>query len=223
MSSVKVIIKTLSPIHLGSGDADVILDSDVVHDKYGMPVFPGRRIKGLLLESAREVVCMKGLEKYSGLIQRMFDRDCRRDNPLAVTVPDFHLVPDDEYTELCHIFDEMQKKYGSIINPSSVLETFTSIRYQTKMNDGVVENGSFRNMRVVDDGVTFVGNIEADELGDEALELLALTVRNMRSAGMKRNRGFGLISCRMEWEDKLTGDKKTEQNIIEKIFSGEVK
>ena len=214
MTSINIKIKTLSPIQLSSGAADVIVDSDVAHDNCGMPLFSGRRFKGLLRESALEVISMKGMEKYGEAVERLFDRDCSQLCPEALVISDFHLVPLEEYGELCQTLELLQKDYGGIINPNDVLGEFTSIRYQTKLKNGLAEKGSLRNMRVVDDNVEFYGVIEAEQLGEMELELLALAIRNLRMAGMKRNRGFGRISCTMT----LT-DKRTEQDIINKIFA----
>ena len=48
-------IEAVSPIHLGSGAADVNLDADIIHDEFGLPYFPAKRFKGLLYESAVEL------------------------------------------------------------------------------------------------------------------------------------------------------------------------
>ena len=58
MKSLQVEVTLLSPLQLGSGKADVILDSEAVHDRYGLPYFPGKRFKGLLYESALELAEM---------------------------------------------------------------------------------------------------------------------------------------------------------------------
>lgn len=216
MTEIELTIKTLSPIHLSCGDADVIVDSEADHDRYGMPVFSGRRFKGLLHESALEVVGMKGMEKYDKLVNRLFDRDCSKYCPESLIISDFHVIPRDEYAKQCQIMEMLQKDYSGIISPTDVLELFSSIRYQTKLEKGVAKKGSFRNIRVVDENVNFYGVIAADKLSEEALELLALAVRNLRAAGMNRNRGFGLINCAM-----TLADKRTEQDIIDKLFAKE--
>ncbi|WP_027406662.1 RAMP superfamily CRISPR-associated protein [Anaerovibrio sp. RM50] len=218
MTVLELKIKTLSPIHLSSGAADVIVDSDVASDKYGMPVFSGRRLKGLLHESALEVVGMKGMAKYGKWVEKLFQHDCSKSCPEALTVTDLHLASRNEYMDLCRAFEYLQSEYGAIVSANDVLGEFTSIRYQTKMKDGLVEKGSFRNMRVVDEGVEFFGSLEAESLEPEAVELLALSARNLRSAGMKRNRGFGRISCSIKLDDN-----RTEQDIIDEIFGKEAK
>lgn len=58
MKALQVEVTLLSPLQLGSGKADVILDSEAVHDRYGLPYFPGKRFKGLLYESALELAEM---------------------------------------------------------------------------------------------------------------------------------------------------------------------
>ncbi len=57
----EVRIKTESPLCLNSGKADVNVDADIVHDALGLPYFPGKRLRGLLYESAVEVVEMAEL------------------------------------------------------------------------------------------------------------------------------------------------------------------
>lgn len=55
MNTFKVKIITKSPLQLGYGKAGIVIDTDVVHDRYGMPYFPAKRFKGLLYESALEM------------------------------------------------------------------------------------------------------------------------------------------------------------------------
>ena len=45
MAELSIEIKVLSPIHLGSGQAEVNIDSEIVHDAQGFPYFPAKRFK----------------------------------------------------------------------------------------------------------------------------------------------------------------------------------
>ena len=65
MAEIDVTIEVLSPIHLGSGQADVNIDSEIVHDAFGFPYFPAKRFKGLLYESALEIREMFELSKLN--------------------------------------------------------------------------------------------------------------------------------------------------------------
>ena len=47
-------IQLLSPTMLMSGQ-DVNTDSTIVHDRYGIPFIPAKRVRGVLYESALEV------------------------------------------------------------------------------------------------------------------------------------------------------------------------
>ena len=51
-------ISVVSALHLGSGQADVNLDAEVVHDHCGVPYFPAKRLKGLLYERSGQVVVL---------------------------------------------------------------------------------------------------------------------------------------------------------------------
>lgn len=198
---VEVEIEVLSPIHLGSGQADVSLDADVIHDAYGMPYFPARRFKGLLYESAQEVLEMgarAGLKRLAAMdLQAIFHRDTDA-GAVQIVVSDFHLERGEDHRAVCEAWRYLQERYAALLRPQDVLETYTSIRWQTKLQDGVAVDGSLRNMRVVEAGVTFYGVMEVyGERANDILPLLAAALRNMKTAGMKRNRGFGQIRCRM--------------------------
>ena len=56
-------IKLLSPTLLMSGQGDVNTDSTIVHDHYGVPYIPAKRIRGILYESALEVAEMMELSE----------------------------------------------------------------------------------------------------------------------------------------------------------------
>ena len=90
-----IAIEVKSPIHLGSGREEINLDADVVHDEYGLPFFPAKRFKGLLYESALEVLEMSKLSG-SGLISKtdlkeVFHHD-DTSSDVQLVMSDFHLA-----------------------------------------------------------------------------------------------------------------------------------
>ncbi|MBQ7478974.1 MAG: hypothetical protein IJT01_08795 [Selenomonadaceae bacterium] len=217
---IELNVTAKSPIHLSSGQADVNVDADVIHDRYGMPYFPGRRFKGLLYESAlevREMGCRSGYDKLlQGDIDVLFHHDTD-EGDVQLIVPNLYLAKEEEYRALCSAWAELQKKYASLLTPQDVLLEYTSIRYQTRLVDGVAAKGSLHNMRVVDDGTVFTGVLELR--GEDAsgyLFPLAAAVRNLKVAGLKRNRGFGSIQCRMKLMD---GSNRTEEDIIREALA----
>lgn len=218
MTAIKVKIEVKSPIHLNSGKETVNIDAEVVHDKCGIPFFPAKRFKGLLYESALETVEMA---KASGknfvseeVLEEMFHHSS--ESSVQLIVSNFYTMPAEEAGRAHAEWDALLANFPEILRASDVLDSYTSVRYQTRLVDGVADDGSLHNMRVVDAGTDFFGTLELDG-GDEChLALLACALRNLSRAGMKRNRGFGRIVCTME-----LADGRTEQELIEELFSKE--
>ncbi len=215
MATIDVTIKILSPIHLGSGQADVNVDAEIVRDEFGFPYFPGKRFKGLLYESAVEVVEMFELSglaaEQSALLEKIFHR--RSESAVQLVVPNFFIRPRDEYERLCAEWKYLQRRFPAVFTATEVLNAFTSLRYQTRLEDGVATDGSLHNLRVLEDGLEFFGEITLFNADDEIRTLLALAIKNLTAAGTKRNRGFGRIKCTATF-DGLPADK-----IVEKFFA----
>lgn len=211
-------IEVLSPIHLGSGQADVNVDAEVVHDAYGMPYFPARRLKGLLYESAVEVCEMGELGKVAALtnvpLDGLFHHKENKSN-VQLIVPNLYLQDEAGYPALQEAWKALQGKYKKFLQPIDVLQQYTSLRYQTRLENGVAFKGSLHNMRVVKAGVKFSGVASLEGEGAEQyLVLLAAACCNLRTAGLKRNRGFGRIRC----DFQVAGDeKRTARSIMREV------
>lgn len=197
MAELDVTIEIISPIHLGSGQADVNVDAEIVHDALGFPYFPAKRFKGLLYESALEVLEMFELSRLdkenSSLLEKIFHRHSTSD--IQLIVPNFYIYPLDEYESFCAEWKYLQTTYPEIFTAFEVLNSFTSLRYQTKLEKGVAAEGSLHNLRVLNAGTKFYGRITLLNAEEKILNLLALAMKNLSVAGTKRNRGFGRIKC----------------------------
>lgn len=189
-------VRTLSPLHLGSGYADIHVDADVVQDDAGLPYFPAKRLKGLLYESACEVAEMA---EISGL--PLFDREALDTLFQRGRTGEVQLVLHNLYMEhhaMIHAdLKYLQEKYPTIFRAADVLGSYANLRWQTRINreTGVAETTSLHNMRVIDKGAEFSGEIRVLHAGMEHLSILALAVRNLSQCGGKRTRGFGRIVC----------------------------
>lgn len=219
MAEFDVTIEILSPIHLSSGQADVNVDSEIVHDALGFPYFPAKRFKGLLYESALEVWEMfelSGLDTEKLLSpEKIFHRHSPSD--IQLIVPNFFIRPIKEYKKICAEWKFLQtdKTYREIFTAFEVLNSFTSLRYQTKLTDGVAAKVSLRNLRVLNAGIEFFGRIKILKSNEKILNLLALAIKNMSSAGMKRNRGFGQIKCKADFDDNSTVETRARKFLAE--------
>lgn len=199
----EVRIETESPLCLNSGRADVNVDTDIVHDALGLPYFPGKRLRGLIYESAIEVVEMAELCQKPFItrqtVEELFHR--RADSSVELVIPNFQL---ENYRDMAEEWRYLQQAYGGLIRPESVLETYTSIRFQTALDEnGTAKKTSLRNIRVLDSNLTFVGKVKVNQEEERHLQALALAFTNLRQAGMNRNRGFGRIRCTMKKEDSF--------------------
>ena len=208
MAELDVTIKVLSPIHLNSGQADVNVDAEIVRDEFGFPYFPGKRFKGLLYESAVEVVEMFELSglasEKSSPLEKIFHRNSESD--VQLVVPNFFIRPRAEYERLCAEWKYLQWKFPEIFTATEVLNAFTTLRYQTRLEDGIAADSSLHNLRVLDAGLEFFGEITLLNADEEICNLLALAIKNLTAAGTKRNRGFGKIQCTATF-DGLSADE----------------
>ena len=198
-------VQSLSPIHLSSGQADVNVDAEVVHDRYGLPYFPAKRLKGLLYESAVEVKEMAELSGADFIDQNVIDEVFQHvPSEVQLVAEDLHL---EGYEDLQRDLSYLQEQYPEYVRRDDVLQELTSIRYQTAINKdtGTALDGSLRNIRVVDAGLVFSGKWEIRNAGKKHLQVLALAMQNLSFAGGKRNRGFGQIQCAMAEQEMLVG------------------
>lgn len=199
MKKMQVEVTLLSPLELGSGKADVVLDSEAVHDKYGMPFFPGKRFKGLLYESALELVEISGGAWFTEAeVNALFGHDSS--DTVALRIDNLTLT---DYEKKQEQWQYLQESFAELFDKDSLWESYTSIRYQTAIDEnGIADEGSLRNLRVVDAGLKFTGSISLLQYVPKAQEILAKALLNLRYAGAKRNRGCGHIRCRLMDESK---------------------
>ena len=219
MAEFDIKITVESPIHLGSGQADVNLDAEIVHDALGFPYFPAKRFKGLLYESAVEVfeMCeLAGIDTNDlAEPEKIFNRnsdDTGNVSDVQIIVPNFYLKDYENYEKTCAEWKYLQKKYPEVFSPTDILNSYSSVRYQTQLKDGITVDGSLRNLRVLNAGVKFFGTVTVLNASDGVLNLIALALKNLSAAGTKRNRGFGHITC------TATYDKSSTSKLIEKFL-----
>ena len=196
-------VEMLSPFHFGSGRADIHVDADVVHDAAGLPYIPAKRFKGLLYESGLEVAEMaeqSGLDLFDkAALDAVFQRGCRSEQQLILS--NLHIA---DHEVLYAEFKYLEEKYPSVFRCADVLDEFASLRWQTKINrdTGVAEATSLHNMRAIEAGQTFFGEIRLVGGDIAGVGMLALAMRNLSQAGLKRTRGFGRLGCTMEQAGK---------------------
>lgn len=194
-------IKLLSPTMLMSGQGDVNTDSTIVHDRYGIPFIPAKRVRGVLYESAIEVAEMMhaaGLNTFTiDDVKVLFNRlEGAEDNPRLsisnLTIADYDVVA----SELA----ALEEQYPAVFTKERVLEEYTSMRYYTSIDQvtGTALEGTLHNSRVLNRGLAFSGQINVEDMTEIERLILTCAVRNLTGIGGKCNRGFGQIECTID-------------------------
>ena len=195
MGKYKIRIEAKSSLQLSTNKSDIMIDTEIVHDQYGMPYFPAKRFKGLLYESAVEMAEISQ-EKWM-TIDEIDDLFGLGKTESKLRMENFYLP---NYRQMCRDWRYLNKQYKGIFTKQNVLELYTDIRFQTAIDreTGTAKSTSLYNMQVVDDGTEFEGEIELVEDTDKNLLILILALKNLRFVGAKRNHGYGEIVCKWE-------------------------
>jgi CRISPR/Cas system CMR subunit Cmr4 (Cas7 group RAMP superfamily) len=173
--------------HVGNGLSDgSIADAILVRDANGLPVLPGRAVKGALREAAvRLGKCRKDLaaceQAFFG--SRSQGEGFNQSGCLKVSS-----------AGLPASFSKLSNFVGDM----------TILRAHTRLNDeGTAEAGSLRTLECGIPGLTFKGHIELVELPQQleaagevwVQQYLAALAAGVKSLGAHRTRGYG--RCKM--------------------------
>lgn len=189
----------LSDTLIGSAEGyGAIIDKDSVFDEVGLPLIPGKRVKGILREQADLMVQFGGLNS----VDELFGATGLTDKNIEyLTVSNF-VLPEYEAnkTYLKYLIQEGQ------ISRSVVIEYFTTLRMMTSIDeDGIAADTSLRTFRVLNRGLVFTGELYFNPLQQITFEnIVSLT----RRIGSMRNRGLGHVQCQL----LLPADTKVETN-----------
>lgn len=196
MKEYKIKIEIKSPTLLGSGEGwGSIIDTDIVFDRLGLPYFPAKRLKGLLRESAQEVIEMfkkAGINVPSNINDLFGEPGQKESTPIS-----FLNLYLSKYEEIKKWLNWALNKYENILSSELITETLTETKQQTAIDEkGIARPHSLRTVRVLRPGLTFEGKIEIEnENDDQLVKLLAIACMNLRRIGTNRNRGFGKVLC----------------------------
>lgn len=187
-----------------------MIDSDVVFDEYGLPYIPARRIKGILREMAYDVSgalaplwgASPPLFTDAHVLQLFGNRGEIHSSPLSVEnacLADYQQTR--QWLEWAKRNAKRKVKQKSdaapIMTRARVMETFTHLRQQTAIENGIAQKGALRTSRVLNRHQQFFSRVEISPENEDHETLLALAAGVMRALGGKRNRGLGQVQCRL--------------------------
>ena len=213
-AKIKITLK--SDICMGSGYSYAgIVDSDVCYDEEGIPYIPAKRLKGCLRETYEGIVS----NKYSIASNEIFGKRG------AAQSGDFYISNAylDNYNELKGLIKDRKSKDKPWYDSQNILNRYTHILGQTKIDKGVAVDNSLRYTRVVnrylpgskEQDMVFFADITYSKDYEDAIQDC---IKGTRHIGMKRNRGFGNVKCEL---DNRKDVKELELN--KKIGGGDEK
>lgn len=209
-SRIKVTLKSATTFGRGDGVPGLV-DREIEHDNDGFPFLRGKTLKGLLAESAENMVfALKNAQDWRKAKDALFGVSGSGLEGRGILHIGDAQLPENLRTEI--------KAAGW--SKEEVLFSLTGIRRQTAINEhGAPEDASLRSMRVLLPGVVLVAPLSFDrELEPTEAQLLTVAVLDFRHAGTGRNRGRGWLEAELD-------DAHTMESLFtafEKHIPGEV-
>lgn len=202
----KLILTLKSAATFGRGDGVAgLVDREIEHDREGFPFLRGKTLKGLLAESAENVVfALKDAQVWRDAKNALFGQGGAGLKERGI----LH-VGDAQFPAALRA--EVSKAIGKKeLTPEDVLFSLTGIRRQTSINEhGAPDHATLRSMRVLLPGVALEASLSFDrEPEDAELQLLTAAVLDLRHAGTGRNRGRGWIQVELD-------DAQTTQTLFQ--------
>ena len=198
---MKIKIELLSDLCSYSGETyNTIVDCDVVHDEYGLPYIPAKRIKGCIREAALEL-------KELGLIEHYDEIFGDKGNKEACFTLSNALLED--HRKLTNALKNFKEK--SVVEPTKVLNEYSYTRTQTRVDyeSGVALDNSLRTIRVVKKGLAFYANLNFKN--NAYFDDFKNAVSIVKHMGVSRTRGLGLVNLTIENEEN-------EENVKHVLF-----
>lgn len=193
-------IELKSDLICGSGSGfGSYVNNDITYDNYGFPYIPSKRIKGILKEAAVDYQELTNSDRNYAL--EIFGDDENEGHDFILHNAELENI-DALHKEIDNI-ESKWKKYVSLVN---VLSYYTSIRYQTMIDEnGISKESCFRSSRVINRGNVFYAFIQYQKEDAAVLKDIISLVHHI---GLNRNKGFGdvdlsLISYKEKKQKKL--------------------
>jgi len=189
----------------GNGEGlSSIVDIDVSYDRWGIPYIPGKRLKGILRESAYEIG-KSNILKHAP-VEIFGKSDASSAGPFRLgngKIKNYdHVVAALESLKL-------EVDWQKILIPRIILKYFTYERACTAIEEnGMAKEGSLRTMRVLKKGLIFEFPLTCPEEFEDDLEKICKATRFL---GISRSRGLGHI--------RLNLRKLNHQNFASKVSS----
>lgn len=190
-----------SDLCAGSGSSGgITVDRDVCVDAFGLPCLPARRIKGVLRAAAEMLTKYDDKQYPRQQLESVFGTASA---PGLLRLRDAELPGVGEMRScLRRVRADESHPLHAAAQPLNVTRLFTSVRGQTRMEDGVAAEGSLRYTRVLNHySPLYPGEetvLEAEVLCPEVyFAYLKTCCAAVKHIGLGRNRGLGAVSLQL--------------------------
>lgn len=176
---------------IGEGNGST-LDTIAAFDKFGLPIIPGKTLKGLLKDRCR-VFTENGFVNQEALIALFGGRNgqqgrLRLDKGV---IENYEAIKAD-----IACFDSAT---AGVATKGAIRKTFTTERKQTAHDSsGIAKKMSLRATEAVKRHAKFYVDVSVEGgLSPDEEKLLNAGVKTLRHIGMNKNRGFGEVVCKL--------------------------
>ena len=195
------------------------IDSEAEHDTFGLPFIPARRLKGCLRECARLLRDSGLWEESTDPLNYLFGVS-GDDSTKGIRIENAYISGYEQIKVGLKLLQE-NKEIKKYILPDEVLDLFSDVKAQTKMENGVADDNSLRFTRIIhqfspfnkENRLEFIAKVEYPDDQEDKLKQICKALRHI---GMNRNRGLGCVKCEFKAEDKAA-DTKDDIEIVENV------
>ena len=195
------------------------IDSEAEHDTFGLPFIPARRLKGCLRECARLLRDSGLWEESTDPLNYLFGVS-GDDSTKGIRIENAYISGYEQIEVGLKLLQE-NKEIKKYISPDEVLDLFSNVKAQTRMENGVADDNSLRFTRIIHqfspfdkkNRLEFIAKVEYPDGQEDKLKQICKALRHI---GMNRNRGLGCVKCEFKAEDKAA-DTKDDIKIVENV------
>ena len=191
-----------SPLISASGEDRVgLVDRDVAYDDLGLPILPGKRLKGLWREAYHDIVdAWKLCGKFAiPSTDAIFGKVGQKPDPTGAHIH----VSDAELKEASSLkpwLRYLQRPESRKLSVEDVIQHFATVRVQTAIDryTGAARENTLRLTRTLRADWVFRGKVSfVNSPDDEVIKGLARGAAALQYMGTSRTRGFGKVHCRL--------------------------
>ena len=198
-------IKLISPLTSAAGEGRVgLVDTDIAFDDLGLPILPGRRIKGLWREAYADVVdAWQQCGKTPTPVDDIFGKSGQKPNEGSALfyIGNAELKDVLASNAIKEWLEYLQFQGGSNkpkILVDDVVDFYTTVRTQTAIDRriGSAKENTLRLTRTLESDRVFRAPVHFNEPPNAQLKnALALGALALRYMGTARTRGLGKVEC----------------------------